>query len=80
MKPDIPIQSLVLSADEFRELRDRGIVTADGRAALRSQNVIIKRGQPTEYPPYAFTEKRVFPGSGRAVDVGMLPMTGMETS
>jgi hypothetical protein len=45
-----------LSAAEFSELKVQGFVTADGRAALRSQNVILKRGQHAKFPPHAFTE------------------------
>jgi hypothetical protein len=33
-----------LSAAEFSDLKAQGIVTADGRAALRSQTVTLKRG------------------------------------
>ena len=32
------------------------MLRADGRAALRSQNAILKRGQHAKYPPFAFTE------------------------
>ncbi len=45
-----------LSADEFAELKAQGIITADGRAALRSQIVTLKRGQHAKFPPHAFTE------------------------
>ena len=45
-----------LSRDEFDDLMARNVVRADGRAALRSQNAILKRGQHAKYPPYAFTE------------------------
>ena len=45
-----------LSADEFAELKAQGLVTADGRAALRSQIVTLKRGQHAKFPPHAFTE------------------------
>jgi ORF6N domain len=45
-----------LSAGEFAELKSRGTVTSDGRVALRSQTVILKRGQHAKYPPFAFTE------------------------
>ena len=45
-----------LTAEEFSELKSHSLVTADGRAALRSQIVTLKRGQHAKYPPYAFTE------------------------
>src|SRR5260370_32678561 len=45
-----------LTAQEFSELRSQGVVTSYGRVALRSQTVILKRGQHAKYPPYAFTE------------------------
>lgn len=45
-----------LAVDEFDDLRRKGTVGADGRAALRSQNATLKRGQHAKYPPYAFTE------------------------
>lgn len=45
-----------LTTREFAELKSEGLVTGDGRGALRSQNVILKRGQHAKYPPYAFTE------------------------
>ena len=45
-----------LSSDEFAELKTKGLVTADGRAALRSQIVTLKRGQHAKFPPHAFTE------------------------
>jgi phage regulator Rha-like protein len=45
-----------LSREEFSALRSQNAVLADGRAALRSQSVIIKQGQHAKYPPYAFTE------------------------
>ena len=32
------------------------MISGDGRAALRSQNAILKRGQHIKFPPYAFTE------------------------
>jgi hypothetical protein len=32
------------------------VILADGRAALRSQNAILKRGQHIKFPPYGFTE------------------------
>ena len=41
---------------EFETLRSQGVILADGRAALRSQNAILKRGQHIKFPPYAFTE------------------------
>lgn len=45
-----------LTRQEFEELRSRGVVSGDGRAALRSQNATLKRGQHIKFPPYAFTE------------------------
>jgi hypothetical protein len=51
--PDFVFQ---LTANEFAKLRSEGVVTPDGHARLRSQPVIIKRGQHAKYPPYAFTE------------------------
>ena len=45
-----------LTQHEFQDLKSRGVVTSDGRAALRSQNAILKRGQHIKFPPYAFTE------------------------
>lgn len=45
-----------LAADEFGALKSEGRVTSDEHAALRSQFVILKRGQHAKYPPYAFTE------------------------
>ena len=59
---------LQLTSSEFSGLTSRGTVSADGRAGLRSQFVILKsgasrsqnatlkRGQHIKYPPYAFTE------------------------
>jgi len=60
--------SFQLDQDEFDEIKTQGIVTSDGRAALRSQIVTLntpsfgqrdlplKRGRHAKYPPYAFTE------------------------
>lgn len=45
-----------LAPEEFEVLRERGMVGADGRAVLRSQNATLKRGQHAKYPPYVFTE------------------------
>lgn len=45
-----------LTKEEFSRLRHTGLVGTDGRAALRSQNAILKRGQHAKYPPLAFTE------------------------
>lgn len=45
-----------LTLDEFNELGRKGMVGANGRSALRSQNATLKRGQHAKYPPYAFTE------------------------
>jgi hypothetical protein len=45
-----------LTAGEFLGLKDAGQVSSDGRAALRSQIVILEKGRHAKYPPYAFTE------------------------
>ncbi len=45
-----------LSAGEFSALKDAGKVASDGRAALRSQIVILEPGRHAKYPPHAFTE------------------------
>ena len=45
-----------LSKPEFGQLVARNMILADGRAALRSQNATLKRGQHIKFPPYAFTE------------------------
>jgi len=45
-----------LTRQEFEVLKSRNVVSPDGRAALRSQNAILKRGQHVKFPPYAFTE------------------------
>jgi hypothetical protein len=45
-----------LAQEEFEVLRTRGMIGADGRVVLRSQNATLKRGQHVKYPPYAFTE------------------------
>jgi hypothetical protein len=45
-----------ITAEEFRGLQDQGLVRADGRAVLRSQIAILKRGQHAKYPPHAFTQ------------------------
>lgn len=45
-----------LSPEEFSALKDAGTVTSDGRAALRSQTVILEPGRHAKYRPYAFTE------------------------
>jgi hypothetical protein len=45
-----------LTAAEFLDLKTRGAVSSEGRAALRSQSVILKRGRHTKFPPQAFTE------------------------
>ncbi len=39
-----------LTADEFADLKVREMVTGDGRAALRSQVVTLKRGHHAKYP------------------------------
>jgi hypothetical protein len=60
--------SFQLLPEEFAELKSQGVVTGDGRAALRSQTVILdtpplrsqnatlKPGRHAKYPPVAFTE------------------------
>lgn len=45
-----------LSAEEMKETLAAGVIGADGRAALRSQIVTLKRGQHAKFPPFAFTE------------------------
>ena len=45
-----------LAAAEFSALKDAGKVSSDGRAALRSQIVILNQGRHAKYPPYVFTE------------------------
>ena len=45
-----------LSRQEFEVLKSQNVISGDGRAALRSQNAILKRGQHIKFPPYAFTE------------------------
>ncbi|MCD4728896.1 MAG: ORF6N domain-containing protein [Pirellulales bacterium] len=57
-----------LLPEEFAELKSQGVITGDGRAALRSQiatldapssgsqNATSKRGRHAKYSPYAFTE------------------------
>lgn len=45
-----------LTAAEFLDLKSTGAVSTEGRAALRSQSVILKRGRHTKFPPLAFTE------------------------
>lgn len=41
---------------EFEKLKAQNVISGEGRAALRSQNAILKRGQHIKFPPYAFTE------------------------
>jgi ORF6N domain len=53
-----------LTAAEFADLKQRQVVTSDGRAALRSQIVTLKRGQHAKYPPYAFTEHGAIMAAG----------------
>ncbi|MGD0652773.1 MAG: ORF6N domain-containing protein [Thermoguttaceae bacterium] len=60
--------SFQLKPEEFAELKSQGVLTSDGRAALRSQfvtldtpplvskNTALKPGRYAKYPPYAFTE------------------------
>jgi hypothetical protein len=45
-----------LTPEEFAELKAEGVVSSDGRVALRSQIVTLKRGRHAKYPPYGFTE------------------------
>ena len=45
-----------LTAGEFSALKEAGKVSGDGRAALRSQIVILESGRHAKYPPFAFTE------------------------
>ena len=45
-----------LTRQEFEALKSQNAISGDGRAALRSQNAILKRGLHIKYPPYAFTE------------------------
>ena len=45
-----------LTAGEFSALKNAGKVAGDGRAALRSQIVILEPGRHAKYPPHAFTE------------------------
>jgi hypothetical protein len=45
-----------LAAGEFSALKAAGKVSSDGRAAIRSQIVILEPGRHAKYPPYAFTE------------------------
>jgi hypothetical protein len=45
-----------LATGEFSVLKDAGKVSGDGRAALRSQIVILEPGRHAKYPPFAFTE------------------------
>lgn len=41
---------------EFEVLKAQRVISSDGRAALGSQNAILKRGEHIKFPPYAFTE------------------------
>lgn len=45
-----------LTAKEFAALKGASLVSSDGRAALRSQTVILEQGRHAKYLPYAFTE------------------------
>ena len=45
-----------LTRQEFEALKSRNVISGDGRAALRSQNAILKRGQHIKFPPFAFSE------------------------
>jgi len=40
----------------YFDSKDAGKVSGDGRAALRSQIVILEPGRHAKYPPHAFTE------------------------
>jgi len=48
--------AFLLTVDELATLKSARRVRSDGRAALRSQIVILKRGQHAKYPQLAFTE------------------------
>ena len=48
--------AFALTKDEFDALKAGGMVMADGRAALRSQIVTLKRGAHAKHPPMSFTE------------------------
>jgi len=70
--------SFQLSPEEFTDLKSQGIVTSDGRVALRSQFVTLdtphlvskilalKPGRYAKYSPYVFTEH----GASIAVNEG----------
>jgi hypothetical protein len=45
-----------LTKTEFAILQSQRAVNPDGRVALRSQTVTLKRGQHAKYLPFAFTE------------------------
>lgn len=47
-----------LTAEEYRALRTQ-ILASTRRLSLRSQNVILKRGEHSKYLPYAFTEQGI---------------------
>ena len=52
-----------LSDQEFRNLKSQIVISSgrlsSTRGSLRSQNVILKRGEHAKYLPYAFTEQGV---------------------
>jgi hypothetical protein len=48
-----------ITAGEFSALKAAGKVSGDGRAALRSQIVILEPGRHAKYLPFAFTEHGV---------------------
>ncbi|MGB7541189.1 MAG: ORF6N domain-containing protein [Burkholderiales bacterium] len=67
-----------LSKEEFESLKSQ-IVTSNRGARLRSQNVILKRGEHIKYLPYAFTEQGIAMlssvlRSSRAVEVNIAIM------
>jgi len=43
-----------LTAGEFSAFKVAGKVSGDGRAALRSQIVILESGRHAKYPPFVF--------------------------
>jgi phage regulator Rha-like protein len=45
--------------EEASLLKSQFVTSRDSSSSLRSQNVILKRGQHVKYPPYAFTEQGV---------------------
>jgi len=45
-----------LAQEEFEVPRTRGMIGADGRVALRSQNATLKRGQYVKYPGWTLPQ------------------------